>query len=56
MVRQNSFTKLLFNIFLKYNYLFDCRLEIKYMEMRGIFGGKLEKLKGGCRKFQWALG
>jgi len=36
--------------------LFNCRLEFKNIALREIFGGKMEKLTGGCRKLQWALG
>jgi hypothetical protein len=36
--------------------LFNCRLEFKNMVLRGIFGGKMEKLTGAWRKLQWALG
>jgi hypothetical protein len=51
IVLQNLFTTILFNVLFKYNYIFDCRLEIKNVEMRKIFGGKLEKLTGGWREF-----
>ena len=36
-----------FSVVFKCNYLFNCILEIKDMVLRGIFGGKMEKLTGG---------
>jgi hypothetical protein len=32
------------------NYLFNCRLEFRNVVLREIFGGKMEKLTGGCGK------
>ena len=46
----------IFSEVLKCNYLFNCRLEFKNMVLWEIFGGKVEKLTGGWRKLQWALG
>jgi hypothetical protein len=40
----------------KCDYLFDCRLEFKDIVLREMFGGKVERLTGGWRKLQWALG
>ena len=39
----------------KCNYLFNCGLAFKYLVLKGIFGGKMERLTGGWREFQWAL-
>jgi len=36
--------------------VFHCRLEFKDIVLREMFGGKVERLTGGCIKFQWALG
>ena len=46
----------IFSVVFKCNYLFDFRLQFKNMVLREIFGGKMEKLTGGWRKMQWALG
>ena len=40
-----------FSVVSKSNYLFNCRLEFKNMVLREIFGGKMEKLTAGWRKF-----
>ena len=46
----------IFSVDFKCNYRFNCRLEFKNMMLREIFGGKMEKLAGGCSVLQWALG
>ena len=46
----------IFCVVLKCNYLFNFRLEFKDMVLREIFGGEMEKLTGGWRELQWALG
>jgi hypothetical protein len=50
------FSEIFLSVVFKCNYPFSCRLEIKNKVLREIFGGKLEKLTGGWRKLQWALG
>ena len=46
----------IFSAVLQGNYLFNCRLEFKDMVLREIFGGNMERLTGGWRELQWALG
>ena len=50
IVQQILFTEILFNVDFKCNLLFNCRLEIKNVVLREIFGGKMEKLTGGWRE------
>ena len=46
----------IFSVDFKCNYLFNCRLEFKDMVLREMFGGEMERLAGGWRELQWALG
>ena len=46
----------IFSVVFKCNYLFNFRLEYNNSVLREMFGGEVERLTGGCREMQWALG
>jgi len=46
----------IFSVGFKCIYLLNCGLEFKNIVLWEIFGGEVERLTGGWREMQWALG